>query len=122
MAIPTWPASLPSVALRKGFSIAPPNNLIVSNGDTGAGKVRKKGATPPITFTDILMVTDDQMDTFDTFYSSTLEDGSLRFEHIHPINGSSVELRIVAMSSEYAYKWVADGKGWSTTIKYIILP
>ena len=123
MSLPVWPTSLPSDVLRRGFTIAPGNNLLVSEGDTGVGKVRRKGATPPITYTDTLRVSSiEEMTTFDTFYGSTLEDGALRFEDFHPITRASVELRIVPISSEHPYKWVPDGKGWSTPLKFTILP
>lgn len=124
MALPVWPPSLSIEVLRRAFTIAPATNLVASEGESGVGKVRRKGAPKPVVFTNTLRVSNiTEMALFDTFWTSTLDEGALRFEHPHPITGVTVELMIIPMSQDHPYKWTPTGrKGWSTPLTFKIMP
>ena len=95
----SWPSTLPQHALASGYTESYPNNMLISKGDAGYGKVRKKGATPPFQFSFPMNLTDTQLTTLYTFIGN-LSDGVLRFEFVHPRTQAAVEMRMVPASDD----------------------
>lgn len=122
MAIPVWPLTLPQTGLRTGYEENFPNNLLISQGDVGTGKVRVKGATPPFTFTVPMEMTTAQRGILKTFVQSTLKDGALRFEFTHPVDGTTFEARIVPVSDESLYTATPYGLNYMVSLKLMVLP
>lgn len=122
MAIPAWPSTLPIEALMSGYSRSFPNNILVSQGDAGQGKTRKKGATPPFQFTFPMLLTKVQVNTLDTFVHSTLYDGALRFSFTDPWTNTVIEAKIVAADEKALYQCFPNGKKWNVTLNLIIMP
>ena len=96
MATISWPSSLPDYLLVDAYNESFPNTTIRTQMDEGPAKVRRWGtaAIRPITGTQILDGT--EYSTLDTFYNTTSQGGSLRFDWTHPITGTSVEFRFVS--------------------------
>ena len=80
----TWPASLPEYVLEQGYSETAPDQSIESNMDAGPAKQRRRFTTNfrPIKAT--IRCEDTQVATFETFYYTTLEGGTLPFAWVHP--------------------------------------
>ncbi|MGB3212442.1 MAG: hypothetical protein WBB19_17210 [Desulforhopalus sp.] len=121
MAIAIYPPELPSEALRDGYVENHPNNLLAFPGDSGFGKVRPKGATPPFTYTYSMLLTTAQRLILKNFVYITLRDGALRFEHSHPVDDISFEARFFSDSQEL-YKVTSSGLDFIVTLNVMILP
>jgi len=91
-----WPSSLPDYLLVQGYNESFPNTTIRTQMEEGPAKVRRWGtaAIRPITGTQIL--NQSEYEDLDTFYNTTTQGGSLRFDWTHPITGDSVEFRFVS--------------------------
>lgn len=122
MAIPVWPTSLPQPLLRKGYQGGFPNNLLISEGESGAGKVRPKGATPPFPLTVAVRLTTAQLLILQTFVQDTLKDGSLRFELEHPVHETLVEVRLLPVSGDKLYSETPDDLEFIVTMNMVVLP
>ena len=121
MALPVWPSTLPQDTLFDGYVENYPNNLLRSEGDSGFGKVRKKGATPPFRFTRNIIISRTQRATLQTFIQSTLNDGALRFEFSHPLDGGTIEMRIVPQG-DYLYSVTPYGHNFRVSFDIEVLP
>jgi len=122
MAIPVWPTDLPQYTLMQGYSESYPNNLLMSEGDTGVGKVRRKGATPPFAFTRSFYLSKDQRNILANFVQFTLKDGALRFGFVHPVDGNLIEMRIMPVSADDLYTTSREGKVFFVTLRIKVLP
>ena len=96
MAPPAYPASLPQNPLVEGFNDTRQKAALRSDMDTGAPKRRKRftAAIRPLKFPTILNGT--QRVTFDTFYKTTLGEGSLSFTIPDPVDGNTITVFFVA--------------------------
>jgi hypothetical protein len=122
MAIPTWPPSLPVEPLKNGYTGAFPNNILMSQGDAGQGKTRRKGATPPFPFSFPMLLTTAQLNTLKTFVHSTLFDGTLRFSFTDPWDGTVIEAKIEPVDEKKLFEWFPNGKKWNVTLGLKIMP
>ena len=95
MANPVWPASLPQKVLVDGYSEEPQSQVIRTEMDAGPKKTRRRftAATRSIPVSMNLDLT--QLDTFETFFDSDLQGGSLVFDMPHPRTGATVVMQIV---------------------------
>lgn len=109
MAAFVWPAGLPQVP-RPGFGEVFGENRILTAMDAAEPKVRRR-FTKRIDGLDIpLRLTEAQVATLDTFYTSTLSDGSARFDFPHPREvGSTVECIFARPPSITHVETGADG-------------
>jgi len=84
MATFSWPADLYGKVLKGSFRELPPDNTFQSNMDTGPPKIRRRSTsnTRPIEVSHFFTAAD--MVTFDSFYDTTLNSGSLPFNYRHP--------------------------------------
>ena len=113
----TWPVTLPT-AVEGNYRESPPDNLLRSSMDVGPDKVRQRSTAGPRPISWEMLMTGAQTATFDTFYVTTLANGSLTFNFTMPRTGNSAELRFSAPPS-YNY---LGGDYWSVSMQMEILP
>lgn len=90
----TFPASLQDAFTRGSFQRVPGNNLIFSETDTGPSKVRRRTTLRKDTIQgSILLKDNDEYSDFQTFVTTTLQDGVLSFNFSDPITGDPIEVR-----------------------------
>lgn len=82
--MPTWPVSLPQYPLQEGYKEAPGANVIESQVDAGPPKRRRRYTKRNDPHTMIFELDDTQLATFKSFYGTTLQDGNLSFDYVHP--------------------------------------
>lgn len=93
----TWPATLPTAPLARGYQEILPDNTLRSDMDKGPAKVRQRGQRPRMF--DVEMTLDvTQISALDTFLTTTTAEGTLRFEWTHPRTDATIECRFVPSS------------------------
>lgn len=90
----TWPASLPQT-LEIGASENFVKGFIRTPVDQGPSKSRRLFTSTPRVHSGTMLFDNAQRVTFDTFYKTTLAEGSLEFDFIDPIDLSTVSARFV---------------------------
>lgn len=83
--MPSWPGSLPQFVLEQGYDETLPDQSIESQMETGPAKARRRFTTNVTKFQVQVAMDQTQASTFETFYSDTLEGGTLTFDWVHPI-------------------------------------
>lgn len=94
--MPTWPISLPTKLLRDGYEESEPTGAIRTQMETGPPKQRQRFTAVIQPFKGVIEVDSDQLDTFQAFYRTTLGNGVLSFDWVHPRTGASVTFRFDA--------------------------
>lgn len=90
----TYPASLQECFTRGSFSRIPGNNVIYSETDFGPSKVRRRTTLRVDTIQgDILLKDNDEYNDFFTFFTSTLQDGTLSFNFQDPVTKNPIEVK-----------------------------
>jgi len=80
-----WPSTLPQCPILQSFSEERQLNTIAFNPDVGTPKTRRR-STAVSTLTGVgFKFTTAQRATFNTFFETTLADGTLPFTWAHPI-------------------------------------
>lgn len=82
--MPSWPVSLPAYVLEAGYSETLEDQTLETSMDTGPVKVRRRFTTGIRPFRFTIQMTAAQAATFETFYLTTLQGGSLSFDWVHP--------------------------------------
>ncbi|MBT6048967.1 MAG: hypothetical protein HOG49_19385 [Candidatus Scalindua sp.] len=123
--MPAYPASLPQAPLVQGFSDQRQAGMIRSEMETGAPKTRKRftAALRILTFPTILNGT--QRATFDTFYITTINEGTDEFTIPDPVDAATItvkfksppEFRIVDASGT-----ATSERQWAATYKLELKP
>lgn len=119
MANPTWPSSLPQYVFVQGFEEGGPDNVLHSAMDAGPPKTRRRftAAYRPL---DVIVALDaSQAATFVTFVNTTLKDGSLPFDWVHPRTQAAATLKF---RGPYAIRPETGGKTWLATLNLWVLP
>lgn len=94
MTIPSWPASLPSALLVRGYSESLPDVTLRTQMDAGPAKVRRRFTAGVRPVSGRQVMTAAQVAALRTFYETTLLGGSLRFSWREPRAGdATVEFR-----------------------------
>lgn len=81
---PVWPVALPQRVLKDGYVEQTPENSIESTMDAGAPKSRRRFTANYVSFQVTIACSAAQADDFDTFFQTTLKDGNLAFDWVHP--------------------------------------
>jgi len=91
-----WPGSLPSVVNWQGYARRLHDTRVRTTMDAGPPKLRSR-FTSGMTEHDVPVVyfTKAQWSTLETFYKTTLQQGSLPFDWTDPLTGGSVSFRFV---------------------------
>lgn len=89
-----WPTSLPAPALNS-LNETPPNNVIRSSMDRGPAKLRRRTTANirPLSFS--LMLTPEQTQILDDFFTTDTFSGAEQFDFTHPRTGAAVKARFV---------------------------
>lgn len=90
---PVWPAALPQKALKEGYRETASDNLLESQMDAGPAKIRRRFTTRSRMFQMTIACTASQAATFLSFFETTLKDGSLPFDWVHPRTGAAATFR-----------------------------
>lgn len=90
-----WPGSLPQVP-EFGWVERKLENRVRSETDSGPAKVRRRFTRANRQVSLSMFLTTAQVATLDTFHTTTLADGSLKFDLVHPRTGLTHEFRFVS--------------------------
>jgi hypothetical protein len=87
MIIPSvsWPASLPQCPILDAFEEQPQPSDVSFSPEAGPSKIRRRATAKAWICALIFKMTNAQVNTFNLFYETTLEDGALPFTWEHPV-------------------------------------
>jgi hypothetical protein len=89
-----WPGSLPQY-MEVGASETKQNTFIRSNPSIGPPKMRRRFSASTRTITGTMLFSASDRATFDTFYDTTLVDGSDAFTFTDPVDLTTQNFRFV---------------------------
>jgi hypothetical protein len=92
-----WPAELPLCPILQGFSEQRQRNIVAFDPEVGPPKMRRRSTAVATLTSVVFRMTVDQVAIFNTFYETTLSDGTLPFDWPHPI-------------TNVIYSWMFDAK------------
>ncbi len=113
----TWPTTLPQWVLQEQYSEWYKDPVIRTEMDAGPTKERLRYTAVPQVFTISIVVTQDQMNAFETFYKNNIAFGALPFEWRHPRTQSVETCKIISQ-----YTSVAHGMDFIVSFEMEILP
>ena len=90
-----WPATLPQY-FEVGVQDTRQQGFIRSQTDTGPYKQRKRFTATSRFLSGTMLMTGTQRATFETFYKTTLEEGTSEFDFIDPADFSTCSARFTA--------------------------
>lgn len=88
----TWPVTLPQ-KLSQDTSVKDDESRAISDMDSGPASVRNRFTAITQTVKGSIVLTGSQLSTFNTFFRTTINHGSLSFLWIHPFTESAVTIR-----------------------------
>ena len=91
--MPSWPNDLPQFVLEQGFAEKNQDQAMESKMDVGPVKIRRRFTGAYKLFQVSVMMTSAQVDTFDSFWNSTLSGGTLSFTWVHPRSRAAATFR-----------------------------
>ncbi len=114
-----WPETLPDTYQQSGFGSVPQGMLLRTKMDSGLAKVRRKYTASWQDYTGVMVFSQDQLDTFVTFFTTDLVSGIHSFNVINPLNlDEYIEARFKIMSEEspYTIQPYSDISEWEISI------
>jgi len=96
--MPTWPGSLPEY-FEVGVQDTRQQGFIRSQTETGPYKQRKRFTATSRFLSGTMLLTGTQRATFDTFYKTTISEGTDAFDFIDPADFSTISARFVSPPS-----------------------
>lgn len=87
-----WPAGLPQ-RLLEGATVVDDESRAISDMDSGPSSVRNRFTAITQTAKGSMVLTGAQLETFYTFFRTTLKHGSLSFNWIHPFTEDACVIR-----------------------------
>ena len=114
-----WPVSLPALVLRQGFEEREPDNTVRTEMEAGLDKVRARYTSGDDDFQQTLGMTSAQIDTFKTFYRTTLSYGTLSFTWVHPRTQAAKTFRFLKPPPRYVNE---GGDAWLARFALEIVP
>lgn len=94
MAIASWPGTLPQT-MRLGMVETHQAGFVRTPMDAGPAKTRKRFTFTSRVQTGTMMMTETQRETFETFFTTTLEMGSVTFRFNDPNDGQLYEWKFM---------------------------
>ena len=85
MANPVWPSTLPQAPLAASLSMKRQDATVRFQPDVGDPIVRNRYTAKARTYTFNMIFSAAQLATFDTFFDTTLANGSLKFDWLDPV-------------------------------------
>ncbi|OCC01717.1 hypothetical protein BA190_27535 [Labrys sp. WJW] len=119
--IPSWPATLPQLFNRQGFAYAEGDGRLMSDTDTGPGKVRRRTTAAVDIMKGQMTVTLDQLQTMRDFIRNDLVGGSLPFQIADPLGGAAPLLVRFSKDGMPQYQNIA-GALWTAAFQVDVLP
>lgn len=101
-----WPDSLPQRFRVEGTGIEMGDGRIVSQTDTGPGKMRPRSSSVPDKMSASMRMTEGQYATLETFVKTTLGRGTLPFTIPSPRDGSTI---LVRFARDGLPRWATPG-------------
>lgn len=95
MADVSWPNDVPKSPLVDSFTEQPGRDVVRTQMDAGPSKMRRRTTAGVRKITKTLRMTESEVESLDTFYTSTLGQGTLRFDVENPRTGTVKEMRFV---------------------------
>lgn len=89
MAAPSWPSTLPQRPQSDGYERRPKSSVIAFETEVGPGKRRRRSSVRMMLVSATFRIDGSQLSTFETFFRSTLADGTLVFQWADPVDGGS---------------------------------
>lgn len=114
----SWPSTLPDRPSSDGFREMEPNNLIMTTMEMGPRKVRRRHTAGVTRYAVSYEITATQRGYLSTFWNTTIKGGSLAFDWVHPITGSTISVRMLEApvyqplgtgSVEYVVSFMLEG-------------
>ena len=96
--MPTWPAALPDY-FEVGVQDTRQQGFIRSQTETGPYKQRKRFTATSRFLSGTMLLTGTQRATFDTFYKTTISEGTGEFNFLDPVDFSTISARFVSPPS-----------------------
>lgn len=93
MASIDWPATLPQTLQRDGLSTKDQSAVVRTDMDTGPAKVRLRFTAAVENIKGNILLTEEQLAIFQTFFRTTTKRGTLRFNMLHPVSCQTKEFR-----------------------------
>jgi len=91
----TWPSSLPDY-MEIGLEDTRQQGFLRSEVDAGPSKQRKRFTTTTRILRGTMLLTAAQRSTFETFYTTTINEGADEFDMLDPLDATSVACRFVS--------------------------
>ena len=105
-----WPSSLPQCPLFGSFEEAPRMARAAFQSDTGPDIERPKGTLRLAEISMAFRMTAEQVDTFEYFVFTELEQATADFLFTHPRKHEQVRLRMTGQDRPYQIQQMAPGK------------
>jgi hypothetical protein len=116
---PTWPTTLPQRFLMNGFQHALGDNRAVFRPQSGAPVVRRVSSYRQDPIQGQMRVTDSQLATFRSFYSTDCSDGTTPFTWVDPETGAAQLMRFGTGGTP---SWTPAGPRWMVSFAVETLP
>lgn len=118
MTNPVWPVGLPEYVLQQGYGEELQDQNIRTPMEGGAVKTRRR-FTARFDLIDVrLIMSSAQVETFETFYYTTLLGGSIVFDWVHPRTQDAKTLQIIGKVRVTP----ADGDNFNVSMKIEVKP
>jgi hypothetical protein len=124
MTVAAFPVSITHTMLVDGFREVPPATLVRTQMDVGPAKVRPRSTTGSRMISGAVMVTAEQQETLDAWFTTTLINGALPFTWTHPRTEAAITARFVGEGDDpgISYEPRDSGQVWLVRMKLEILP
>jgi len=101
-----WPTGLDVKPLASAYDEQPPRLIIRTPMDSGPAKVRRKLSNNVRIVQIEMLLSQDELEDFDEFFTLTILGGALSFEWTHPRTGEAIDSRILCDDSNGPkYRW-----------------
>lgn len=116
---PIWPVGLPQIANQPGFTERPPANVARSTLEGAPALARRRSSDEVRRFTQPMILTPAQLDTFDAFLRNDLAGGKLSFDWVNSRTGLAARLKLAARPQ---YNPVSGGTAWRVGFAFVQVP
>lgn len=91
-----WPATIFDFTVMKDMTLASGVGYRTTQTDTGHRRTHRVSTVPRDQLTASAQLTSADCETLNTFYKTTLKEGTVAFDHVHPFTGSAQSYRFTA--------------------------
>ena len=116
---PTWPGGLSQDVLTDGLEETWGNNLLRTPMESGPAKARRRFTAEVKPLALVLEFARADVETFRTFFETTLQGGALPFDWTHPRTGAAITLRFIP---PFPVTPNRGAKFWRAALRLEILP